>query len=69
MLDAATPDTRAAIRKVLDHLKADQRTSLTAPEGKLVCDAFGIPVPKEGLAKFSNLKPVSDREMPTHNHA
>jgi len=29
-------------------LKADKRTSLTAPEGKLVCDAYGIPVPKEG---------------------
>ena len=24
--------------------------SLTAPEGKLVCDAYGIPVPKEGVA-------------------
>ena len=27
-----------------------KRTSLTAPEGKLVCDAYGIPVPKEGVA-------------------
>ena len=50
MVNAATPDTRAAIRKVLDQVKADGRTSLTAPEGKLVCDAFGIAVPKEGLA-------------------
>ena len=32
-------------------VKADKRTSLTAPEGKLVCDAYGIPVPKEGVAK------------------
>src|ERR1700746_4218054 len=40
-----------AVRKVLDQIKADKRTSLTAPEGKLVCDAYGIPVPKEGLAK------------------
>ncbi|MFZ5733051.1 MAG: acetate--CoA ligase family protein [Pseudomonadota bacterium] len=40
-----------AVRKVLDAVKADGRTSLTAPEGKLVCDAYGIPVPKEGLAK------------------
>ena len=32
-------------------MKADKRTSLTAPEGKLVCDAYGIPVPKEGVAK------------------
>src|SRR5437762_4747303 len=32
-------------------VKADKRTSLTAPECKLVCDAYGIPVPKEGVAK------------------
>ena len=32
-------------------VKADKRTSLTAPEGKLVCEAYGIPVPKEGVAK------------------
>ncbi len=41
----------AAVRKVLDAVKADGRTSLTAPEGKLVCDAYGIPVPQEGIAK------------------
>src|SRR5436190_3127909 len=39
-----------AVRDVLDKMKADGRTSLTAPEGKLVCDAYGIPVPKEGVA-------------------
>ncbi len=46
---AAMP--KDAVRKVLDAVKADKRTSLTAPEGKLVCDAYGIPVPKEGVAK------------------
>ena len=40
-----------AVRKVLDQVKADKRTALTAPEGKLVCDAYAIPVPREGLAK------------------
>src|SRR5471032_3698915 len=44
-------DTKDAVRKILDSVKADKRTSLTAPEGKLVCDAYGIPVPKEGVAK------------------
>ena len=39
-----------AVRKVLDKAKAEGRDSLTAPEGKLVCDAYGIPVPKEGVA-------------------
>src|SRR6202046_5778087 len=43
-------NSKDAVRKVLDQVKADKRTSLTAPEGKLVCDAYGIPVPKEGVA-------------------
>src|SRR6202047_5603391 len=43
-------NSKDAVRKILDLLKADKRTSLTAPEGKLVCDAYGIAVPKEGLA-------------------
>ena len=41
---------KAAVRKILEKVKADGRSSLTAPEGKLVCDAYGIPVPKEGVA-------------------
>src|SRR5271156_5996817 len=44
-------NAKDAVRKVLDEVKADKRTSLTAPEGKVVCDAYGIPVPKEGVAK------------------
>ncbi len=43
-------NAKEAVRKILDAAKADQRTSLTAPEGKLVCDAYGIPVPREGVA-------------------
>jgi acetyl coenzyme A synthetase (ADP forming)-like protein len=43
-----------AVRKVLDKVKADGRTALTAPEGKLVCDAYRIPVPQEGVAKSAN---------------
>ena len=38
------------VRQVLDRVKAEGRTSLTAPEGKAVCDAYGIAVPKEGVA-------------------
>jgi acetyl coenzyme A synthetase (ADP forming)-like protein len=40
-----------AVRQILDRVKADRRSGLTAPEGKLVCDAYGIAVPKEGVAK------------------
>src|SRR5450755_1076541 len=43
-------NSKDAVRKILDSVKADKRTSLTAPEGKLVCDAYGIAVPKEGVA-------------------
>ncbi len=41
---------KAKVRQVLDAVKAAGRTSLTAPEGKQVCDAYGIVVPREGLA-------------------
>jgi len=44
-------NSKDAVRKILESVKADKRTSLTAPEGKLVCDAYSIPVPKEGVAK------------------
>src|SRR6516162_11545691 len=44
-------NAKDAVRKILDQVRADKRTSLTAPEGKVVCDAYGIPVPKEGVAK------------------
>src|SRR5215468_3789567 len=49
--EEAPMSDKDAVRKVLDAVKAEKRTSLTAPEGKLVCDAYGIPVPKEGVAK------------------
>jgi acetyl coenzyme A synthetase (ADP forming)-like protein len=39
-----------AVRQILDKVRAEGRTSLTAPEGKLICDAYGIAVPREGVA-------------------
>ena len=50
----AKSNSKDAVRRVLDAVKADKRTSLTAPEGKLVCDAYGIPVPQEGVAKSAS---------------
>jgi acetyl coenzyme A synthetase (ADP forming)-like protein len=41
---------KAKVRKILDDVKAAGRDALTAPEGKLVCDAYGIAVPQEGIA-------------------
>jgi acetyl coenzyme A synthetase (ADP forming)-like protein len=50
---------KAKVRQILDSVKAAGRDSLTAPEGKLVCDAYGISVPKEGVvtsaAEASNM--------------
>ena len=43
-------DNKTDVSRILDTVKAEGRTSLTAPEGKIVCDAYGITVPKEGLA-------------------
>src|SRR5437870_1652601 len=41
---------KSVVRQILDKVNAEGRTSLTAPEGKLVCDAYGIAVPKEVVA-------------------
>ena len=41
---------RASVRQVLDRVKADKRASLTPAESKVLCEAYGIPVPREALA-------------------
>lgn len=41
----------AAVRALLDAVRADGRAALTAPEGRIVADAYGIAVPGEALAK------------------
>jgi acetyl coenzyme A synthetase (ADP forming)-like protein len=43
-------NNKTEVRRILDKVKAEGRASLTAPEGKQVCDAYGITVPKEGVA-------------------
>jgi acyl-CoA synthetase (NDP forming) len=42
---------KAAVRKVLDAVRSSGETALTAPQAKIVCDAYNIPLPKEGLAR------------------
>jgi acetyl coenzyme A synthetase (ADP forming)-like protein len=44
-------DNKSAVRSVLDAAKAAGREALTAPEARGVCEAYGINVPKEGVAK------------------
>src|ERR1700689_5148468 len=40
-----------AVRKILDQARTAKREALTAPEARGVCEAYGITIPKEGLAK------------------
>ena len=44
----------STVREILDRVKSENRDSLTAPEGKLVCDAYGIAVPQEGVASSAD---------------
>jgi acetyl coenzyme A synthetase (ADP forming)-like protein len=41
---------KASVRTILDRLQHEGRSSLSAPECHEVCAAYGIPLPKEGLA-------------------
>jgi acetyl coenzyme A synthetase (ADP forming)-like protein len=41
---------RAEVRAVLDAVRAEGRTALTALEGRRLCDAYGIATPAEALA-------------------
>jgi acyl-CoA synthetase (NDP forming) len=40
-----------AVRRILDEAKAARRAALTAPQARTVCEAYGISIPKEGVAK------------------
>jgi acyl-CoA synthetase (NDP forming) len=48
-----SPD-KSAVRKILDQAKAAGREALTAPEARGVCEAYGISIPKEGVAKTAD---------------
>jgi acyl-CoA synthetase (NDP forming) len=43
-------DRMPKVRALLDSVRAAGRTALTAPEGKVIADAYGIAVPGEALA-------------------
>src|ERR1700761_6187524 len=44
------PDQNA-VRKILDQARAASRAALTAPEARGICEAYGINIPQEGVAK------------------
>ena len=39
-----------AVRRILDQAKAAGREALTAPEARGICEAYGINIPREGVA-------------------
>jgi acetyl coenzyme A synthetase (ADP forming)-like protein len=41
---------KSAVRKILEQARAAGREALTAPEARGVCEAYGITIPKEGVA-------------------
>jgi acetyl coenzyme A synthetase (ADP forming)-like protein len=42
---------KSAVRRILDQAKAAGREALTAPEARGLCEAYGINIPREGVAK------------------
>ena len=42
---------KKVLRTLIDSVRASGRRALSATEAQLLCDAYGIPTPKQGLAK------------------
>ncbi len=42
---------KSAVRRILDQARAAGREALTAPEARGICEAYGINIPREGLAR------------------
>lgn len=42
---------QSRVRAVLEEVKAAGRNIFTAPEAREICEAYGLPVPREGLAR------------------
>src|SRR5712692_6063187 len=41
---------RASVQKLLNQVKAEGRSALSPDESRVLCEAYGIPVPREGIA-------------------
>jgi len=50
----AVPGDQAAVRKLLDRVRAEGRTALSESEGKEILMAYGLPVPPEGEARTAD---------------
>lgn len=54
---------QAAVRSVLDRARSEGRTALTAPEGKALADAYGIPIPTEAVTSSADEAASTATEM------
>src|ERR671936_878139 len=54
---------QTAVRAILDRARAENRTVLTALEGKRICDAYGIPTPRDGVARSADEAVALARDM------
>ncbi|GAB3722519.1 acetate--CoA ligase family protein [Nocardiopsis oceani] len=54
---------QAAVRSVLDRARSEGRAALTAPEGKALADAYGIPIPTEALTSSADEAASTATEM------
>lgn len=55
-------DFQNSVKEILAKAKAEGRTALTAPEGKKLCDFYGIPVPREEMAQSAReASEIADR--------
>jgi acetyl coenzyme A synthetase (ADP forming)-like protein len=55
-----------AVRRILNDARTAKREALTAPEARGICEAYGITIPKEGVAKSAEeaVKLASDIGFP-----
>src|ERR687884_2367547 len=54
---------QTAVRAILDQARAESRTALTAAEGKRICAAYGIPTPRDGIARSADEAVALARDM------
>src|SRR3984893_7127138 len=64
--EALMTSEKNAVRRILDQAKAAGREALTAPEARGICEAYGINIPKEGVARTGEeaVKLASDIGFP-----
>ncbi|GAB3382798.1 acetate--CoA ligase family protein [Amycolatopsis echigonensis] len=59
----ATETDRTAVQAILARAAEEGRSALTAPEGRAVCEAYGIPTPQERLASSAEEAVAQAREL------